>query len=509
MKNILFLATLFIMMVLSACFDDKGNYDYREINELHITGLPEELQVKYRNVDTLRATPIIEATADDGSMPDRYSFKWEAVSELKTGETQTTSYLLGEEEKLNYFVELPDGEYDVNCLVKDTITRVTWKGTFKLKVTTQLNEGWLVLSDVNGNARLDLISMSAKEDMVVRDLLKDAPQLKGPKRVEVAYDMMYDQFGKGLRFYLVTETTTTLLNVMDYTWDEGNDIRYEMLEYPADFVATNRTASGMGYELLVSDKYVFGGSSMMGEVLFGVPINYLAGDNGNYFNVAPEVGVNLSSTAYCPELVLYDTSNKRFVKIVSSSMRNCDLISSKETLFPWTTGKDFVWMENSRYDGGSVYTILQDTEVSYSRYLYVMKVSGGITQTKFMKLDGYPEIDKATCFAVHPNNPWVFYAVGNTVYYFDLEGHQAEPIHLDGETITMLKFNLFKTMNSEYDPTCQALQRKLIVGSVKSGGELNGVVRTYDLPTVIGDDFVESTMHSGFGTPVDVTYREK
>lgn len=118
MKNILFLATLFITMVLSACFDDKGNYDYREINELSITGLPEELQVKYRNVDTLRATPVIEATADDGSMPDRYSFKWEAVSELKTGETQTTSYLLGEEEKLNYFVVLPDGEYDVNCLVK-------------------------------------------------------------------------------------------------------------------------------------------------------------------------------------------------------------------------------------------------------------------------------------------------------------------------------------------------------------------------------------------------------
>lgn len=90
-----------------------------------------------------------------------------------------------------------------------------------------------------------------------------------------------------------------------------------------------------------------------------------------------------------------------------------------------------------------------------------------------------------------------------------MEGHKAEPIHLDSETITMLKFNLFRGINSAYDPVCNALQRKLIVGSVKSGGELNGVVRTYDLPTVIGDDFVESTMHSGFGTPVDVTYREK
>ena len=290
MKNILFLITLFITVVLSACFDDKGNYDYHEINELHITGLPEELQVKYRNVDTLRATPVIEATADDGSMPDRYSFKWEAVSELKAGETQTTSYLIGEEENLSYFVELPDGEYNVNCLVKDTITRVTWKGTFKLRVTTQLNEGWLVLSDVNGNARLDLISMSAKEDMVVRDILQDAPELKGPKRINSVYQMYYNQWGTDLRFYIVTETATAALDVATYQWDEANEIRYEMLEYPVDFSATNRTA-GMGWELLVSDKYVFGGTTFGQEVLFGVPINYLAGDNGNYFNVAPAVGV--------------------------------------------------------------------------------------------------------------------------------------------------------------------------------------------------------------------------
>lgn len=247
MKNILLLLTVFIAITISACFDDKGNYDYHEINELQITGLPTELQVKYRNADTLRATPVIEATADDGSMPDRYSFKWEAVSQLEAGEIQTTSYIIGEEQNLNYFVELPDGEYDVNCLVKDTITRVTWKGTFKLKVTTQLNEGWLVLSDVGGYARLDLISMSAKEDLVVRDLLREAPQLKGPKSLNVVFDMYYVQWGTDPRFYLITETTTATLDVVNYKWDEGNDIRYEMLEYPGRFYCDKQNCwNGVG-----------------------------------------------------------------------------------------------------------------------------------------------------------------------------------------------------------------------------------------------------------------------
>ena len=303
MKNILLLLTVFIAITISACFDDKGNYDYHEINELQITGLPTELQVKYRNADTLRATPVIEATADDGSMPDRYSFKWEAVSQLEAGEIQTTSYIIGEEQNLNYFVELPDGEYDVNCLVKDTITRVTWKGPFKLKVTNQLNEGWLVRSVVCGYARLYLISMSAKEDLVVRDLLREAPQLKGPKSLNVVFDMYYVQWGTDPRFYLITETTTATLDVVNYKWDEGNDIRYEMLEYPADFIATNRTA-GMGWELLISDEYVFGGTTYGQQVLFGVPINFITGDNGNYFNVAPAVGVNTSSTAFNPKQIL-------------------------------------------------------------------------------------------------------------------------------------------------------------------------------------------------------------
>ena len=109
MRNILFVLTIFMAVVVSGCFDDKGNYDYHEINELQVTGLPGEMQMKYRNVDTLRVTPGIEATADDGSMPDRYSFKWKAVSQPKVGDIQTTSYVIGEERDLNYFVELPDG----------------------------------------------------------------------------------------------------------------------------------------------------------------------------------------------------------------------------------------------------------------------------------------------------------------------------------------------------------------------------------------------------------------
>ena len=100
-------------------------------------------------------------------------------------------------------------------------------------------------------------------------------------------------------------------------------------------------------------------------------------------------------------------------------------MSVKESLFSWETGKDFVWMENSLYDGGTTYAILQDTEAPYTRYLYVMGMpsfGAGGAQKKFIELDGYPKLRMLRVLPYIRIIRGYFYAVGNTVYYFDLKG---------------------------------------------------------------------------------------
>ena len=44
MKKIYIAFLLFTMVTLSACYDDKGNYDYKDINELEII-LDEDIYV--------------------------------------------------------------------------------------------------------------------------------------------------------------------------------------------------------------------------------------------------------------------------------------------------------------------------------------------------------------------------------------------------------------------------------------------------------------------------------
>lgn len=499
MKKIYIILGLFVWL-LSSCFEDEGNYSYREINEVQISGLPEEMKSYYRNVDTLKATPIVEGNMDGGDQ-SRYYYEWKAVSKPKSG-TTASSYLLGEEKELNYFIVLPDSEYDIFCNVKDTLTRVTWRSSFPITVTTELNAGWLVLSDVDNICKLDLISLSAKENMVIRNVFQDLPELQGPKSVQSVFNMNGLQFGSEPRFYLLSESGGYKLDVTNYEWDEATHIRYEMMEYPEIFTPGVRE-SGYGWELIISKNIAFGVNSpysMAGP--FGLPCNHLT-NSEETFEVAEAVGFYPHYYYSNGIRILYDITNKRFLKL-ATNMLSCEEIVATAPHFSWSTGKDFVYMTNTPYDGGSTYAILEDSQ-THKRYLYMMKIASGITQRKFMPLDDATDIEKAEHFAVYPSANRLFYAVDNKVYQYDMNGHVANPISLGNEKVTLLKFHVFTGLSVDSN-----IQNQLIVGSTdNSSSDLNGRIRFYKIPTAWDDQFEKPEPYEHFGTPVDVVYTAK
>lgn len=487
--------------LFSGCFKDEGNYAYHDINEVTISGLPEEMQVLYKNADTLRVTPTVAGNLDEGDQ-SRYYYEWKAVSKKQSGSSTTSSYVIGSEKSLEYFVTLPDSDYDVYCCVKDTLTRVTWKSSFPIRVTTVLNAGWLVLSDQNQYCKLDLISMSAKETRVIRDVLEDMPQLKGPRGLSSVFNMNGVSYGTEPRYFLLSEGGTYKVNIKDYLWDEANSLRYEMMEFPENYAPGLRMA-GYGWELVMSEDMAYGVNKPYGVAgPFGLPCNHLT-NSEETFKVAQAVGFYPHYYYSNGLRILYDITNKRFLKL-ASNMLSCEELTVATPQFPWTTGKDFVYMTSTPYDGGSTYTILEDAG-THKRYMYMMKVATGITQRKFHPLDDAPEIEKATCFAVHPSSNWLFYAVENKVYLYDMNGHSATPIALVNETVTLLKFHIFTGLTVD-----NKIQNQLIVGSVDTGTSgLNGHVRFYPVPSAWGDEFTPSEPYHNFGRVVDVVYTQK
>ena len=59
-KILLFFALTWFTVL--SCYDDKGNYDYKEVNELNISGIDDKVYYeRIAFVDTLKLTPEIQS----------------------------------------------------------------------------------------------------------------------------------------------------------------------------------------------------------------------------------------------------------------------------------------------------------------------------------------------------------------------------------------------------------------------------------------------------------------
>lgn len=511
---------LFILAVLlaSGCYKDLGNYDYSEVNQVQFSGFPNELQYVYSNVDTLRVSPTVSATLAQDDL-SRYFFKWQAVVKVGAVGGKTMFDLDSNTLRLDYFVRLPEAEYTVYLLAQDRETGITWRQGFDLKVTSATNEGWLILSDADGYCRLDMVSTSTKEEQMVRNLWEYSPlsYRKGPRALAHWADMYATSGAHPV--YLLSDDGAVKLHPDDFSYDYLNEVMYEFGKWDPSFVPTCMRGNYSNFwRFCIGPNGVYAKEDMTSGSVYGIRLNKLEGES-EYFGVAPAIGMPADPYNYQPSVILYDTTNRRFVQM-ASNLQGMRMPSAPEAYFPFRTGKRFVYMTGTMHDGGEIFTILKDDAGKY--WLYGLKVGNfaALSQVKghYLQLDA-PEIERATAFAVHPILYYLFYAVGDKIYQYDITSGRSRilPVtladgsvtqQLKGETITLLKFNIFVLGTYSKPQGSVDMQYRLIVGSHGTDNAA-GRVRMLDIATSL--DAPASVYHDydGFGKVVDVVYRER
>lgn len=523
MKNIFVIITIAIAVMLCSCYADKGNYDYREINEVAIVGMPDTLVTKFKNADTLKVTPLLEDSfAENGD----YEYTWLAV--LKNDKVNGQfEFEIGKEKDLNYFIDLPLGMYAVYLNVLDKNTGVTWRNHFDLNVITATTTGWLVLCDEQGEARLDMISKAGKEEFMVWDLLGDydIPNKLGPKKILCNVNNPYGTT-TGEKIVLITETGACYLDPEYLTWEEAFDLKYEMGKVPEPFLPTAVVPVSYNWEtqiVLLTTTEVYCKNVSSGYV-FELPRNNIQGEDKT-FKVAPFVITSGEDVLYQadPPVLLYDIDNNRFVQLsLDFTATSCRVPVVGNEVWSMDTGKDFVFAANGRQNSSSSFVLLRDENDKI--WLYGI---GSLTYNSFVQLPNYyypidaPNIERAKLFAVHPYYYFLFYVVDDIIYQFDMvskETRKLEPVDENGnlvsfagEEITFLKFNpLQYGYYGSYtqEEGWQNMEYRLIVGSDK-GGENGGVVRFFNIGERIGDAVSLYKTYTGFAKPVDIVYRER
>lgn len=140
MKKILAVVYIIITFGCVSCYEDKGDYDYKAINEISISGIQESYErMKWQD---LRITPELKFSLHEN---DSLAYRWEI-----DGRAVST------ERNLDYSVDvnIADDAYKCRYVVTNTNGNVRYFQEFELKVVTAYNRGLLVLSEQDGESML-------------------------------------------------------------------------------------------------------------------------------------------------------------------------------------------------------------------------------------------------------------------------------------------------------------------------------------------------------------------
>lgn len=512
MKNNYWIIVLFALFSV-ACYDDQGNYDYNEINEIKISGIVDnKWYEKIALVDTLVLDPEVKPSSP-GFDTTTLSYIWKVIPADKSveEETDTLDYIVSTQRKLQLPIEFSIGDYHCFFIVKDNYTKMSWYQKFYLRVKSITSEGWMVLCEEEGNGRLDVIfNITEQEDLVARNVWASHEFKTGKP-----YKLLYNYNTSDAALILNCEKGSYCLDREDLHAGEDNNIKWKFGVSPDKFDVQGSGMSQFGiasnYWIVVDEKgdaY----AQRLREVgsLFEYPINKLG--NENTFKAAPFVGVSYhKSNSYRSSIVMYDNTNKQFVEIIDGATYPSVMKFSGKQLFEAKTDMELIHMESTKL--GIIYAILKNTEKNTFHFC-ALEVNGdkSYVQKYYSEIKG-EGLDRANLFAFHNLTPNLYYSVDNKVYKIMLQFAfiEAEKVlELSGEIISVLKFCPFVAWE-KYQQWEHNRAYQLVVGSNQTGKqELDcGVMRMYNLKDDPMNFEKPNKEFFGLGKIIDINYKER
>ena len=440
-------------LFLTACYSDKGNYDYHDINEVTIEGIDREnVYQAYAFQTTLKISPVIHSTMSEA---DNYEYTWRIIprnADTNSG-ASLDEFIVSREKDLVYPVQLSDGDYTGFFEVKDPATGVTWIEDFYLHVTSQGSNGWLVACDDNGRTRLDLIGKDSegKEDVLYPDLWKNLDfDMGSPKRLF----FLGDNYGTIGFPFLATDKGSFAITGSNFHIGEDTDLKWYFGTVSDRILVANSTielytTNWVANWWVIDDSGKIYATECTDRAFFSYPINIL--DGQTEFKAAPFVGVSYTYNDtdedwnYNYAAIFYDEQGRRFLAKYGANNYPSLMQCSGTQLFDVTTGRDMVFMDaHYEIDAQVVAVLKEPTSPRYFLYGLMLGFSK-IEQNYYGEIGG--PVSEARFFTLHPTYNVLFYATENKVYRVNLAdpGTATEVISLDeSEEIAVCKFNLIQ-----------------------------------------------------------------
>lgn len=497
MKKLLICIIAGTLVGAASCYKDKGNYSYHDINEVTFSQIDTTTGYAVFIGDSLKISPKL----NESQPGTDYTYEWSFYDNINGDK------ILSKEKDLKIKINETPGTYSLQYRVTDKSNGRLFHVRTNLLVRTSVYEGYLVLNNVNGKSRLDMLSYDATTGNFnqITDVLthmgSSLPEQGKPikvvaTRVTNAFNWSDSTYG----IYMITEDGTNRVHPETFDYNPTYNIRYEIVgDIPQDFKADNLIPDPAFYYVVLflysgHNVYVRGG----GPEMYSLPVNKLNGQEP--FRAAPWL-VSTSSQY----LTMFDIDARKFCMLSNLAGFTAEPVpvatGPGQPNYP--TGKDLLWM--GKTPSGYAYAITQDVG---GNTRYITRFRPGVLPEISEPING-TDIANATQFAVSANPEYLFYSAGGKVYEYDLYTKTSK-LMLDkgAATITYLAFQPF-TANRNPSTYGQWL-RWLNIGYSDPGGTegSNGTLEQYSVPDA-NEALVLQKKWTGFGNIVSISYRER
>lgn len=497
---------LFAFSLLS-CNKDLGNYTYSELSEVQFTGIDTVYQAYNQNKFVIK--PVIKFL--DGAVfnADDYTFEWFTINSSSTVLNADKRKFLGNQLDLDTTITLPPGDYELYFRMQNKKTNYLYQHISRLTVTSELSDGWLVLNDIDGKARLDMLNYNVSQQKYIpyTDILStfSNAELEGkPKLVYYLYnrDPFTNKYSN--RVYVGTDQTTLSFNNEIQTWTDYRNLRFEV-NHPttATYHAEVIRSQNMTLAYVLDSDGILMGENVTLNFLYGPTLNRVSG--GARLNISKYIAEFYGSpSAYA---VVFDEDNKRFLVHSGTNYTLLQPSSSQPDVFtPNQVGMDLLYMERALTATNQFYALLKNSSTSQIKLLRFVHSSSTFTPLAFDVVNNTHQIDKATSYAVDPIFGSVIYSVGSQVYQYDPFGKKYTLLlDLGNRKISVLKYQ--KLVKNRTDLRYIDFSKKLMICSYDpSQPNTSGKMDFYAISLDGTAKLTES--YSGFGKIADVSYRE-
>jgi hypothetical protein len=510
MKKILLILSLFAMLAMSfiSCKKDLGNYDYRELDTIGIASI--EKGYTGFTGKPFAIIPTFNTSFKKAIDSTNFRFEWFVHNWAATINSEK-KIPLATTRSLDIKLPLGAGSYVIYYRVFDKYTGEMWQTTCNLNVTSEIADGWLVLNEIDGGSRLDMLNYKSATQQFDRytDLPGSTSDLKlEGKPIQVYYTPNKDIFNNNNynRVYVSTDRATISINNQSRAWTDYRNFKMEVMRptddsYHAKQIVSMGSSTPLTYIIDSDNVLMFENKQQV--MLYGAPINRL--NTGSPIKIAPYVACfDANRDAFA---AFYDVDARRFlIHMGTNKVALVPKSTNASIVNPADMGMDLLYLDCALTATKQFYALLKDPASQNLKLYRFVPSNANFSPLAYDNVASVNQIDRADAYAIDPTYGYLIYSVGSKIYQYDpFNKVHSQLLDLPGRKISLLKYQRF--IQNKTSARYKDYASKLMVCTYDdSQPNTSGKMEFYKIQ-LSGATTLDSS-YDGFGKIVSVTYRE-